>query len=767
MHYTDTTKALIADGAAPLTLDEYKEYLDEIEQQPVWRAAADKEADYADGNQLDTELLRAQAERGIPPAIEDMIGPALLSIQGYEAKTRTDWRVTPNGQPGGQDVADALNFKLNEAERNSKADKACSNAFRPQIGVGLGWVEVARESNPFKYPYRCNAVHRNEIHWDFAAQEDDLSDARYLLRRRWMHPSRAARSFPKQKAVILEVGKHGSNWWAQFDVSALDGGDSTGLRNAWHESARSWSVSEDRWYNALNKEVCIGELWYRRWVEVGVITTPDGRVVEYDESNPAHNYALATGLTKYTKAVVARVRRSYWMGPHLLHDSESPYSHTHFPYVPFWGFREDSTRVPYGYVRGAIYQQDSLNSGTATLRWGMGAVRTERTKGAVAMTDAQFRKQVARRDADIVLDAQHMAQSGARFEVKRDYELTQQHFAMLDSARAAIDRISPSAFAGRDGTATSGLQEQTQVEQANQTLGAMMDNFRAGRTQVGEMLLSMLIEDMGSQEQVVVIEGDAVTQDRSVVINKPEVDPDTGYSYLSNDLQRTRLLVGLEDVPSSATYRGQQLNALSELGKSLPDQYKAAITPYIVSLTDVPFKKDLIESLRAVSQQETPEQAEERTKKAVDDALVKAGNELKGRELDLKEARNDAEIKKIMAQAVQVGVQAAFSAMQGGAQVAQMPMIAPIADEIMKGAGYQLPTPGGMDPNFPVPTAAAAMNLRSPYTQGQGAEHGSEQIAPAIPAVQQNTSPAFPPVPQQASSGMQGIETQATGDNLQ
>lgn len=767
MHYTDTTKALIADGAAPLTLDEYKEYLDEIEHQPVWRAAADKEADYADGNQLDTELLHAQAERGIPPAIEDLIGPALLSIQGYEAKTRTDWRVTPNGQPGGQDVADALNFKLNEAERNSKADKACSNAFRPQIAVGIGWVEVARESNPFKYPYRCSAVHRSEIHWDFAAQEYDLSDARYLLRRRWMHPARAARSFPKHKSVILEVGKHGSNWWSQFDVSALDGGDSTGLRSAWHEESRSWSVSEDRWYNALNKEVCIGELWYRRWVEVGVIRTPDGRVVEYDEDNPAHNYALASGITKYTKAVVARVRRSYWMGPHMLHDSESPYSHGHFPYVPFWGFREDSTRVPYGYVRGVIYQQDSLNSGTATLRWGMGAVRTERTKGAVAMTDAQFRKQVARRDADIILDAQHMAQQGARFEVMRDYQLTQQHFAMLDSARAAIERMSPAAFSGRDGTATSGLQEQTQVEQANQSLGAVMDNFRTARTQVGEMLLSMLIEDMGEQEQVVVIEGDAVTADRSVVINKPEVDPDTGYSYLSNDLQRTRLLVGLEDVPSSATYRGQQLNAMSEAIKSLPAQFQAAAMPFLASLMDVPFKRDLVEALRAAGEQDTPEQAKERTKKAVDDALVKAGNELKGRELDLKEARNDAEIKKIMAQAVQVGVQAAFSAMQGGAQVAQMPMIAPIADEIMKGAGYQLPTPGGMDPNFPAPTAAAAMNLRSPYTQGQGAEYGSEQLAPAIPAVQQNTSPAFPPVPQQAGSGMDGIETTTTEDNIQ
>lgn len=756
------------EGEGALTLAEYTLYCEEIEQQAAWRANADKEMDYADGNQLDTELLRAQQERGIPPAKEDLIGPALLALQGYEATIRTDWRVTPNGQPGGQDVADALNFKLNEAERHSKADRACSDAFRPQVGVGVGWVEVAKESDPFKYAFRCTAVHRNEIHWDMSALEDDLSDARYLRRQRWMQPGRLARTFPQHKELIQQVGKHGAGWWASTSLDAMEGGQSTGLQGQWHDSARGWTITEDRWYNPLNKEVCVSEMWYRRWVDVGVLTMPDGRVVEYDDGNPAHNYAVATGTVKYTRAVVSRVRRSYWLGPHLLNDGPTPYTHTHFPYVPFWGFREDSTRVPYGYVRGLIYQQDSLNSGIATLRWGMGAVRTERTKGAVAMTDAQFRKQVARRDADIILDAQHMAQKGARFEVKRDYELTQQHFQLLDGARAAIERISaaPSAFAGRDGSATSGLQEQTQLEQANQSLGRMMDNFRRGRTQVGEMLLSLIVDELGSKEEVVVIEGDAVTQDRTVTINKPETDP-AGYAYLSNDLQRTTLMVALEDVPATASYRGQQLNALSELGKSLPDQYKAAITPYIVSLTDVPFKKDLIESLRAVSQQETPEQIEERIKKAVEEALAKAGNELKERELDMKEARNDAEIKKIMAQAVQVGVQAAFSAMQGGAQVAQMPMIAPIADEIMKGAGYQLPTPGGQDPDFPTPEAAAAMNMRSPYVQGQGAAPGSEQLPPAMPEVRQNTSPAFPPVPQQAGSGMDGIETTTTEDNIQ
>ena len=47
-----------------------------------------------DGNQLDSELLRKQQALGIPPAIENVAGPAVKSVTGFEAKTRTDWRVT-------------------------------------------------------------------------------------------------------------------------------------------------------------------------------------------------------------------------------------------------------------------------------------------------------------------------------------------------------------------------------------------------------------------------------------------------------------------------------------------------------------------------------------------------------------------------------------------------------------------------------------------------------------------------------------------------
>ncbi len=755
-----------ADSLA-LSVHEYAEIIYEIEEQPYWRRVADKEMDYADGNQLDSDLLRKQQQLGIPPAIEDLTGPALLSIQGYEATIRTDWRVTPNGETGGQDIADALNYKLNQAERESKADRACSEAFRPQIGCGLGWVEVARDSDPFNFPYRCTAIHRNEIHWDMKAKPD-LSDARYLRRQRWLTADRIALVFPEHKELISQCGTKGPSWYADMDSAMLDGGMSTGLQNAWNEG-RARTLQEDRWYNPTSKEMCVAELWYRRWERVPVLKTPDGRVVEYDEDNLAHATVVASGIAKVTVATVARVRRSYWLGPYLMFDGPTPYVHRHFPYVPFWGFREDATGIPYAYVRGMKYAQDSLNSGNSKLRWGMSVTRIERTKGAVDMTDAQVRRQVSRPDADIILNAEHMAKTGARFEVKRDYELTDQHYTMLQDNRATIERVSniTSGFQGKKGNATSGKQEQVQVEQSNQSLARIMDNFRAARTQVGELLLSMIVEDLGSEETTIIIEGDAVKEDRSVHINKPEVD-ENGIAYLSNDLQRTRLKVALEDVPSSASYRGQQLNAMSEAVKSLPADYQAAMMPYMVSLMDVPFKRDIVEAIRAVEQKTSPEEIQKQVDQAVKDALAKSGHDLKTRELDIKDRKANSEIKQIDAQSVQIGVQAAFSAMQGGAQVAQMPMIAPIADAIMQGAGYQRPNPGGDDPNFPVAAQTAAMNIKSPYIQGQpdGGQVAADEAAVAAPPVHANTSPEFPPVPDDGSSPMQGIETPTPADNL-
>lgn len=740
-----------ADLGQPITPKELADILDEAVQQPHWRKAADKEADYADGNQLDTELLRIQAAKGIPPAKENIIGPAIAAVCGYEAKTRTDWRVTPDGNPDGQDVADALNFRLNQAERYSKADRAMSEAFKPMAAVGLGWVEVARESDPFGYPYRCRYVHRNEIYWDMRAREPDLKDARWLLRERFIEASRAAQAFPEHAEIIRNARNVHS--LGAYAPELLEGGVSTGLTSS-PDSARAWTTREYTWYRTTSDEVCIVELWYRRWVPTVVLKVRNGRVVEFDESNPNHLAVVEAGMGKLQRATVARIRRSYWMGPVMLHDEATPYPHAHFPYVPFWGYREDMTGTPFGLVRDMIFPQDNLNSTLARLRWGMMATRTERTEDAVAMAPDVFRRQVGRVDADIVLNAAAMARPGARFEVKRDFQLNNQQFQLMQDSRASLERVSgvTAAMQGRQGTARSGLQEQTQLEQSQVSIAALMDNFSAGRTLVGELLMAMVIEDLGQEEETIVIEGDTLNPARTVTLNAPEVDHQTGRTYLSNDVQRTRTKVALEDVPSSSSFRAQQLNALSESIKSLPPESQIVMMPFMVDLMDLPRKKEVVEALRDA--QKTPD-----PKAIYEDAKKELMMDVKMRELDIREAElgikkkdSEANTKLKQAQTVQAGVAASFAAMQAGTQVAQLPQIAPVADSIMQGAGYLRPKQSD-DPEFPTADMVPPM-------PPQGPPDGAM-------AVRQNTSPNSPPVPDDGTSPMTGIETMDTGDNLQ
>lgn len=725
-----------ANKGGNLDLKTFTKWLFEIDNQPAWRSKADREMDYVDGNQLDSEILRKQQAIGMPPALEPLIGPAIESVLGLEAKTRTDWRITSDNGKENDDVAAALNYKLNQSERKSGADRACSDAFKPQLCVGLGWVEVSRESDPFKYPHRCKAVHRNEIHWDFLSVEPDLSDARYLVRRRWTESEQAILKFPDHKDLIERAN---GRWTDRFALS-MDGGASTDLAQSW-EDERGWSVEEQQWRDAETGRVCLYEVWYRRWEQVTIIKTPDGRIVEVDMDNQDHLEIIAAGLVKPEKATVARMYVSYWMGPHKLYDGKSPYKHTDFPYVPFWGKREDRTNVPYGNVRGMIYLQDNVNSLMSKLRWGMSAVRTTRTKGAVAYSDEIFRQQSARIDADIILDQQHMAQTGAVFKVERDFELNNQQFQMLNESRAGIARASgiTDSFQGQKGSATSGLQESTQIEQATQSLADLMDNFRFGRTKVGELLLSMIVEDMIGKPEQVLIRGGAVKDDRVVSLNEPTIDED-GTKYLSNDVSRTILKVAVNDVPSTSSFRSQQLAAMSEAFKSMPQEYQVIALPHLLALMDVPDKEEIIKAIKEASQQQTPEQVQQQIDQAVKDALQKAGTDLKLRELDLKYSpdRMMAEIQKLVSETVKNNVGSSFAAMQAGEKIAMVPQIAPIADIVMQQSGWRQPTPGGDDPNFPQP-----------------------QIAPPQPMPPQgDTSPLTPMNPESAFEGeQQGMDT--------
>jgi hypothetical protein len=108
-----------------------------------------------------------------------------------------------------------------------------------------------------------------------------------------------------------------------------------------------------------------------------------------------------------------------------------------------------------------------------------------------------------------------------------------------------------------------------------------------------------------------------------------------------------------------------------------------------------------------------------------------------------------AETERVLAEKVQTGVQAAYAAMQAGQVIAAAPAVAPIADEIMAGAGYQ--DAGGADPNFPQPTGAAPGLV-------QGDIRNRRTGIEFNPTGQPNTNPMTAPSPNVGQAA--GIETQ-------
>ncbi len=647
-----TLASYSTDGAPPspgsMTVDQLDKFLYEIRLQPMWRREADLDSEYYDGNQLDHATLDDMQRLGMAPLIRNLIRPTIDVALGMEAKTRTDWAVQADGDKF-QDVAEAMSVKIKEAEREARADRACSDAYASQMKTGIGWAEVSREMDPFKYPYRVGAVSRREIFWDWRAKEPDLADARYLVRRRWQDVDVLELMFPDDAEMIRFIGWSKANWDTPLtDFPAIQG-------RTW-QYERDVTIPESDWRDSTRKRLCLYEVWYRVWTRGFVVRTPDGRTVEVDLENEAHANAVAAGMVEPIPAIFPKMRLSWWIGPHRIADMPTPYRHNFFPYVPFWGYREDLTQIPYGLIRSMRSPQDEVNARLSKMMWLLSAKRVVMSATAVDDVD-EVRREVARPDAMIVL-SKNFNTNKDTFKVESDFELTKQQFAVLQDATKAIQESAGvyQAMLGNEQTgAKSGIAINSLVEQGTTTLAEINDNYRFGRRMVGQLLLELITEDMGREPAVVNVDEKFGTKKKQIKLNDPTIV--NGVQRLNNDVQRAMVKVALEDVPSTPTYRAQQLLMLTEMTKAMPPQVQAFIVPFILESSEMPHRREIADQVRKAmgiesggqDQTFTKDQVQQMVQKAIEEFVQKSEIGLKAREVAVKE--KDAESKRLVADA--------------------------------------------------------------------------------------------------------------------
>lgn len=652
----------IVSASAPLNAvaemepSEFANILLEIQEQPAWRTTADIEADYYDGNQLDSDTLEAMKELGMAPIIENLTAPTIDAVLGLEAKTRLDWKIATNADEDFSEVAEAMNYRMKQAESESMADRACSDSFAAQTKVGLGWVEVAREHNPFLYPYRVGYVPRNEIFWDFRGKRPDTLDWRYLVRKRWHDVDVIEKTFP-DKADMLRLSCAG---WSGMDPTMLiDGGRSTGLAMDYGRE-RGWTHEEQEWRDTFRKRLCLSEVWYRRWIRGHVLKTPDGRVIEFDRKNRDHIEAVAYNLVQVRSALYTKVRLAWFVGPHKLADLPTPYKHDKFPYVPFFGKREDMTGVPYGLIRGMKPLQDEINARNTKMIWLLAAKRVTMTEGVTKDSPATVRREAARPDAMHVLDPQKL-QQGGKFEVETDFQLNSQQYSALVDKRQALKNVAGvyASFEGNQKGAISGVAANTLVEQSTQTLAEIFDNYQFARRQVGDLLMSLIIEDIGDKPMEVTIDNE-VNGSKTVKLN---VKDERG--LLTNDVQRARLKVALSDVPGTASYREQRFMRLTELTRSLPENLQALVIDFVMAASDDPQRGEIVKRLRKalnLGDQEPPKTPEEEEAMKAAQLEQEQAAALQQRAVELDLADKAAKVGKTNAEAARAQAQAEATA---------------------------------------------------------------------------------------------------------
>lgn len=614
----------------------------EIADQPRWRFQCDMDADYYDGHQLTGEILEAMRQKGFPAIKENLVQPTIDAVLGMEAKSRTDWVVRPDHDRWEQ-VALAESVKLKEVERESGADRGISDAFAALAKCGAAWVEVSREIIPTRFPYRCRYVHRREIDFDWRFKEPDGSDMRYLRRRQWFDRDILMAMFPRHKKLFELIGNDQAWWDFMRDF------EDTGLASSYMHQ-RTTTIDQLEYLDTLRDRLCLAELWYRVWHDAVWVKLPDGRVVEYDQKNREMKIAVAHRWLMPFRAPAPKVRLSYWIGPHRLEDVPTPYQHHHFPYVFFFGKREDRSGAPYGIIRNMRDQQDEVNARKAKMMWLLSAKRVRADGDAVK--DHQLAKdEVGRPDAYIILNENRKPNS--KFEVDDQMDLTEQQFKVYVEAKKSLQDVAGvyQAFLGKEGAAESGVAINQLIEQASMTLAEIMDNHRNARRQVGVLLLELVKEDIANGETVIVGEG---PQRKEVTLNE-ETEDEFGKT-IKNDVKKAATKVALDDIPSTPTYRQHLFQQLSEITKSLPPEMQALIMDFIMEATDLPNRKAIADRIRrhlGVDSGRVPTTPEEKQAAAAraEEAqrktnLMKRAEEAEVRGLELENEHTAAEIEQ-------------------------------------------------------------------------------------------------------------------------
>lgn len=663
---------------------------------------------------------------GRPAMEENHIFPAINTAKGLQLQSRVDIAFRPAKEGSSEQTASALSKIAMQLCDDIQFRWQETQAFDDGMIQRRGFLEFKVDFNTnINGDITCESVNPLHVIPDPDASSYDPRHWADVIILRWLTIDDIEQLYGKAKAdeVDLTVG---SAVRADVDLDLEDmqgfAQEGTGIAGM-GESA----LTDER----ATKRVLVIDRQHKRLEMVPVIVYPTGDIVPAEGMDQSQiEYALAQGATK-TRRAMSKIRWTVTTADCLLHDDWSPYrTYTIIPYFPY--FRRGRSR---GMVDNAISPQVACNklksatihilNGTANSGWIV-------DQGALTnMTLAQLQD--------------YGSQTGVVIEKKKGFEVTKiqsntlptGHERIMERSEMAIKTITgiSDALQGLNGKEVSGEAIKTKQYMGQAQMGGPLDNLARTRHLAAEKMLE-LIQDFYTDRRVIMITD---SSDLAQIKHVPMVINDVDEAgNIINDLTLGEYGVIVTDQPTQATFRDGQFQQAMEMrkeGVAIPDTA-------VIEMSSLSKKQEIVKAM----QQQQPAADPLGEAKAAD---LQASAELKR-----------AQVGKVKNEMVNIGVDAQYSAVQAAGTLATSPVLAPLADQMLRSSGFQDQDAAPIIPDTPAGGQVMGdpgLGIEQPPA---GAVPG-DQLQPAAPAPVEAGAALAGDVPDASGpDGMQaGIET--------
>ncbi|MFZ4436802.1 MAG: hypothetical protein ACOYOS_00080 [Syntrophales bacterium] len=654
-------------GIHPLDREEIRKRFSKISswfaqeraRQADFRCESMADHEFYDGpGQWTQEEKAILARRGQVPITFNQIKPAIDWIIGTEKKIRVDYRVLPRGEEDAKSAEMKTKLFKYVSDANNAGFKR-SKSFADAVLAGVGWIDHGISADPDDEPLRVSYEDWRYVWWDTLAVEDDLSDARYIFRGKWVDLDVACAMFPDRGDVIhASVISGDLGFGYETFAEMLDPAFDPKMAGGMPHGSTGFTPQYTGFFGYIGTQttveprdrVFLVECQYRTPVKKKMLRgkglgTLQG--ITYNDQLPEHLELLRLGIGQPVESTVMEMRQLIFTGDAVLQEGESPYRHKRFSLVPIWGFKRKKDGTPYGAPRQLRDPQKDLNKRRSKALFLLSANRVVADDDAITDTDQSWDNIVQEANRpDGLIKVYPLSKRG--IEIQNETKLAEEHVALMTQDEKYIQSASgvTDELMGRDTNAVSGKAIRARQEQGAVVTAAFFDNNRLAFKLSGEIILSMIEQLYTEEKKIRITGGENGKTPEFLEINKynPETDEIIG------DITASQADFVISEQDYSATIRAAMFESMTEIVKTMQPEASIQILDLVFELSDLPGKEKFVDRLRAITGQRgtdaepTPEQQAQDQAKA--DAATQAA-EAQNQILQVQLAAEQAKVKKL------------------------------------------------------------------------------------------------------------------------